>query len=133
MLVNRPSQAKLLFSRLEWIIVDEIHSFAENNRGVQLKSLLQRILEMTEKTPRFIGMSATMKKEDYPHIKEFFNQTRVTDVLQDKTANPLEATISYYPSTAKDPTTPSWRSMPGPRKNPCWSFPTPRPMWRKFR
>lgn len=103
MLVNRPSQARLLFSRLEWIIVDEIHSFAENNRGVQLKSLLQRILEMTEKTPRFIGMSATMKKEDYPHIKEFFNQTMVTDVLQDKTANPLEATISYYPSTAKVP------------------------------
>lgn len=34
MLALRPGEAKELFKGTEWIIVDEIHGFLENNRGV---------------------------------------------------------------------------------------------------
>lgn len=103
MFVNRSAEAKHLFRSLEWVIVDEVHNFLENNRGIQLKSLLARIMELTETKPRFIGMSATVKKEDYPFIKEFFDNGRTTDVLLDTSVNALESTISYYPSDTKVP------------------------------
>lgn len=101
MLSLRPGEAKGLFRGTEWIIVDEIHSFLENNRGVQLRSLIERIKAYMEKDPRFIGMSATLNREDYEEVKEFFISDRVTDVLLDSSKNPLEATKSYYKSNIK--------------------------------
>ncbi len=101
MLSLRPGEAKGLFRGTEWIIVDEIHSFLENNRGIQLRSLIERIELYMEKEPRFIGMSATLNREDYKKVKNFFISDRVTDVLLDSSQNPLEATKSYYKSNMK--------------------------------
>lgn len=53
------------------------------------------------KDPRFIGMSATLNREDYKKVKNFFISNRVTDVLLDSSKNPLEATKSYYESNIK--------------------------------
>lgn len=102
MLSLRPGEAKGLFKGTEWIIVDEIHSFLENNRGIQLKSLTERMKLYMEKEPRFIGMSATLNKEDYKTVKSFFISNRHTDVLLDSSKNPLEATKSYYESNLKN-------------------------------
>lgn len=101
MLALRPGEAKELFKGTEWIIVDEIHGFLENNRGVQLRSLIERIKVYMEKDPRFIGMSATLNREDYKEVKNFFISDRVTDVLLDSNKNSLEATKSYYESNIK--------------------------------
>lgn len=101
MLALRPGEAKELFKGTEWIIVDEIHGFLENNRGVQLRSLIERIKVCMEKDPRFIGMSATLNREDYKEVKNFFISDRVTDVLLDSNKNSLEATKSYYESNIK--------------------------------
>lgn len=72
MLSLRSGEAKGLFRGTEWIIVDEIHSFLENNRGIQLRSLMERIKLYMEKDPRFIGMSATLNREDYKKVKVFW-------------------------------------------------------------
>jgi len=101
MLSLRPGEAKGLFRGTEWIIIDEIHSFLENNRGIQLRSLTERIKLYMEKDPRFIGMSATLNREDYSKVKDFFISDRVTDVLLDSTKNPLQVTTSYYESNLK--------------------------------
>lgn len=101
MLALRPGEAKELFKGTEWIIVDEIHGFLENNRGVQLRSLIERIKVCMEKDPRFIGMSATLNREDYKEVKNFFISDRVTDVLLDSNKNSFEATKSYYESNIK--------------------------------
>jgi len=101
MLCLRPGEAKGLFRGTEWIIVDEIHSFLGNNRGIQLRSLIERIKLYMEKEPRFIGMSATLNREDYKKVKSFFISERATDVLLDSSRNPLEVTKSYYESNAK--------------------------------
>nr|WP_300002506.1 DEAD/DEAH box helicase [Tissierella sp.] len=101
MLSLRPGEAQGLFKGVEWIIVDEIHGFLENNRGLQLKSLLERSKVYMEKDPRFIGMSATLNREDYREIKKFFISDRQTDVLLDSSKNPLVTTKKYYPANIK--------------------------------
>lgn len=101
MLSLKSGEAKSLFNGTEWIIVDEIHSFLENNRGIQLKSLMERTKLYMTKEPRFIGMSATLNREDYKIVKNFFISNRDTDVLLDSSKNPLEVTKSYYKSNIK--------------------------------
>ncbi|MGO1372360.1 MAG: helicase-related protein [Senegalia sp. (in: firmicutes)] len=54
-----------------------------------------------EKNPRFIGMSATLNREDYKQVKNFFISDRTTDVLLDNSKNDLESTKSYYESNIK--------------------------------
>ncbi|MGL5596207.1 MAG: DEAD/DEAH box helicase, partial [Cetobacterium sp.] len=43
MLCNSKIDKEEIFKNLEFIIVDEIHSFVENSRGIQLISLLERL------------------------------------------------------------------------------------------
>lgn len=93
--VNKGLAAKKLFSGLDYIIVDEIHSFLTGNRGAQLRSLLKRILDYTDKSPRFIGLSATVGDQNYDICKEFFKNKRPTKLIVDSSQNELKATISY--------------------------------------
>lgn len=96
MLVNKSELAKTFFLDVEYIIVDEIHSFLWGNRGLQLKSLLERILRYTYNVPRMIGLSATIGEENYNLAKEFFNNGLDTNILVDKSRNDLDFTIDYF-------------------------------------
>lgn len=98
MLSLRPGEANGLFKETEWIIVDEIHSSLENNRGIQLRSLIERIKAYMVNDPRFIGMSATLNREDYKEVKNFFISDRITDILLDSSKNSIETTETYYES-----------------------------------
>ncbi len=98
LLSGKAELASLLFREVDYIIVDEIHSFLTGNRGLQLKSLLERILRYTYNPPRMIGLSATIGEENYNLAKSFFNNGRDTNILIDKTSNDLEATIEIYES-----------------------------------
>lgn len=95
---NKPDVAKRIFADVEYIIVDEIHSFLFGNRGLQLKSLLERILRYTYEPPRMIGLSATIGEENYELAMAFFNNGRDTNIILDKTSNDLEVTYDYFPS-----------------------------------
>ena len=94
MLVNRPGKAQHLFKGVEWIIIDELHSFLGTERGVHLQSLLQRISQFMQ-APRFIAMSATLNKKDFGYAKAFFGSQRDTDILVDRDKNDLLVTIDY--------------------------------------
>ena len=94
MLVNRPGEAQHLFKGVEWIIIDELHSFLGTERGVHLQSLLQRISQFMQ-APRFIAMSATLNKKDFGYAKAFFGSQRDTDILVDRDKNDLLITIDY--------------------------------------
>lgn len=101
MLSLRSEEAKILFAGTKWVIIDEIHSFLSNNRGLQLKSLLERMQRYMNANPRFIGMSATLHREDYSLAKNFFNNGRQTKVLLDKSKNHLIVTKSYHPKNIR--------------------------------
>ncbi|MDB6035324.1 MAG: ATP-dependent helicase Lhr and Lhr-like helicase, partial [Verrucomicrobiales bacterium] len=58
--INYGSQMAGIYEHLEFVVVDELHSFLEDVRGIHLKSLLSRLLTAIGRKPRFIGLSATL-------------------------------------------------------------------------
>lgn len=60
MLCNSKIDKEEIFKNLEFIIVDEIHSFVENSRGIQLISLLERLSKYADNPLQRIGLSATV-------------------------------------------------------------------------
>ena len=59
-LLNSPKFKKKL-ETVEYVIVDEIHSLAENKRGTHLSVSLERLEAMAESSPTRIGCSATVE------------------------------------------------------------------------
>ena len=71
-LINRFSDVISAFSKLRYIVIDELHAFIGNERGKQLQSLLSRIELITRKTTPRIAMSATFS--NYDSVKHFLRQ-----------------------------------------------------------
>jgi hypothetical protein len=49
-----------LFGDLRFVIIDEVHQFMRDARGVQVLCLLERLQRLTGNVPRRIGLSATL-------------------------------------------------------------------------
>ena len=62
-LLNSP-KFKQKLETVEYVIVDEIHSLAENKRGTHLSVSLERLEAMAETSPTRIGCSATVEPLD---------------------------------------------------------------------
>lgn len=60
LLIRNSSGAYRLFSDLRFVIIDEVHYFMDNDRGLQLLSVLERIQRIIGFEPRRIGLSATL-------------------------------------------------------------------------
>ena len=58
--VRRPNAAQILFSSLDFVVIDELHAFLQGPRGLHLSSLLRRIDLMADRRARRIGLSATI-------------------------------------------------------------------------
>jgi ATP-dependent Lhr-like helicase len=59
-LLNSPKFKEKLRT-VEYVVVDEIHSLAENKRGTHLSVSLERLEQLTESPPTRIGCSATVE------------------------------------------------------------------------
>lgn len=101
MLVGRPQEANYLFNQVEWVIIDEIHSFMDNNRGIQLRSVLGRLYQYMDIPPRAVGLSATLNREDYFIAKDFFDNGRETSILLDPSRNAHDERIYYLQGSKK--------------------------------
>jgi len=62
-LLNSPKFREKLRT-VEYVVVDEIHSLAENKRGTHLSVSLERLEAMAEESPTRIGCSATVEPLD---------------------------------------------------------------------
>jgi ATP-dependent Lhr-like helicase len=98
--INRSQQVHRLFGNLKFVIVDEIHSFLDSRRGVQLRSLLHRLKQVVEGKLRFIGLSATLG--DFDAVRAFFGDKPHTKILRDKTAHGVDASFKYIESEGKE-------------------------------
>jgi ATP-dependent Lhr-like helicase len=60
--VNRGSHLARVFGGLRFIVIDELHTFLDNARGLHLRSLLTRLLAKTQNPSavRLVGLSATI-------------------------------------------------------------------------
>lgn len=100
MFVNRPYQVKNLFSNLEYVVIDEIHSFIGSDRGIQLKSLLSRLYNLSNKRFSIVGLSATIG--DYEEAKRFTGNPENTKVLLDKQSKEINAVFRFFESETDD-------------------------------
>ena len=60
LLTNKRGACLQMFSDLRFVIIDEVHQFMRDARGIQLLSVLERLQKLTGVFPRRIGLSATM-------------------------------------------------------------------------
>lgn len=60
LLTNKRGACIQMFSDLRFIIIDEVHQFMRDVRGIQLLCLLERLQKLTGIVPRRIGLSATL-------------------------------------------------------------------------
>ncbi|WP_139652356.1 DEAD/DEAH box helicase [Raoultibacter phocaeensis] len=60
LLMNKRGASIKMFSDLRYVIIDEVHHFMRDSRGIQVLSLLERMQRLTGNVPRRIGLSATL-------------------------------------------------------------------------
>lgn len=58
--MRRPENLTRMFSRVSTVVIDELHSFLSTERGVHLASLLKRLDRHLGRSPRRVGLSATI-------------------------------------------------------------------------
>ena len=87
--INYPGSLETIFSQVEFIVVDEVHSFVDSGRGVHLRSLLSRIQAISLCTPRFVCLSATTSNFDV--VKRWINYLNPdgVDVIEDENSDKL--------------------------------------------
>jgi ATP-dependent Lhr-like helicase len=96
MFVHAPYSIKTLFSGLQYVVIDEIHSFLGTDRGVQLMSLLARLAGVNRGRFAVVGLSATIG--DYAEAKHFTGDAARTKVLLDKAHKEMLTQFRYFPA-----------------------------------
>jgi ATP-dependent Lhr-like helicase len=102
MFVNNPKNIKALFSNLDFLVIDEIHSFIGTDRGVQLNSLLSRLNDINQNPNGFrvIGLSATIGA--FEEAKKMTGNPDQTIVLRDKSAKEMNAEFKFFKMDGAD-------------------------------
>jgi len=97
MFVNKPYHVSHLFASLDYVVIDEIHSFPGSDRGVHLKSLLNRLQQISRNRFSIVGLSATVSDVNrYAELKEYLGNTENTKIIRDLTPKPINAVFRYF-------------------------------------
>jgi ATP-dependent Lhr-like helicase len=92
-----------LFGDLRYIVIDEIHAFIGEPRGLQVNSLIARIEHIIGRPTRHIGLSATMS--DYEGAAKYLSSgnNRACSVCVSKgKKSPLSLTVKEVPFHKED-------------------------------
>lgn len=104
MLMHNSSGAFRLFSDLRFIIIDEVHYFMDNDRGLQLLCLLERLARLIGFSPRRIGLSATLG--DCRSAEEWLNtgtDRRCITPQPHEKGRTLRLSVKFFPVKEKIP------------------------------
>ncbi|WP_160137784.1 DEAD/DEAH box helicase [Chryseobacterium sp. c4a] len=103
MFVNKPYDIKHLFSTLDYIVIDEIHSFLGSDRGTHLQSLLNRLQKVNTRRFSIVGLSATVSDANqYMELKNFLGDPERTKIIRDTTPKPINAVFKYFAGSANE-------------------------------
>ena len=104
LMIRNSSSAYRLFSDLRFVIIDEVHYFMDNDRGLQLLSLLERLSRLTGFHPRRIGLSATLG--DCSNAERWLSMSTgrqcVTPKVEEKGRH-LRLSVRFFPIKQKIP------------------------------
>lgn len=91
-----------MFAHLKYVIIDEIHYFLCEDRGIQLRSLLERIQNDTENIPRRIVLSATLG--DYSKVSDWVNLStnREAEIVESENNRRIKLYVDYFPYDPED-------------------------------
>lgn len=94
--INYGSQLRRIYAEIEFVVIDEVHSFLSNVRGAHLRSLLARLNAATGRTPRIIGLSATLG--DPQGARSFLDADNPDSVkvVEDKGSKELKFAIKAF-------------------------------------
>ncbi len=83
--INYDRHLRRLYAHLRFVVIDELHAFLNNVRGIHLRSLLARLAIATDTHPRRIGLSATIG--DFAPARTFLcaEAPERVRILQDQT------------------------------------------------
>ena len=82
--INYGRHLKKMFCSLEFVIIDELHAFVSDVRGVHLASLLSRLEQITSRRPRRLGLSATLADFEFPKVFLDRNSPSSVRVIEDE-------------------------------------------------
>lgn len=100
MLMKRKSEALKLFADLRYVIIDEVHYFMDNERGIQLLCILERLQNLTNTKPRRVGLSATLS--DYSSAEQWLNSGTERNCITPKIkikSKKLRLSVEHFPIT----------------------------------
>ena len=103
MLMRNPGNILKLFSDLRYIVIDEVHYFMNDDRGLQTLCIIERIQRIIGKEPRRIGLSATLG--DYELATQWLSagtkrKTVIPSVPEEK--RKIRLGIKYYEIEEKE-------------------------------
>jgi len=108
MLINRPNDIGRLFGGLQFVVLDEIHTLTGSDRGNQILCQLARLERVIGRSPRRIGLSATLGNPELAAAWLSSGTERETDIPQfpdEKTHWRLGLEHFYIGNPALDQTT----------------------------
>lgn len=70
-LILHPDWVRKSFANVRFVVVDEVHSMLDVERGQHLSSLLYRLSRLIGRRPRFVGLSASLG--DFVSARRFLN------------------------------------------------------------
>lgn len=86
---------------VRWVVVDEIHELATDERGVQLSVALERLERLAGRAFQRIGLSATVGEED--KVGNFLVGTdRPVTVAKSEELRHVQIQVQYVPPTPED-------------------------------
>jgi ATP-dependent Lhr-like helicase len=107
-LITTPETVQVLFtgkrlrehlSRVKWVVVDEIHELAGNERGAQLAIALERLAEIAGDFQR-IGLSATVGSVD--EVARYLGGGREVRTVRAQVSKDIDVTVQSPPVTEED-------------------------------
>ena len=105
LLMRRGRELRRLFSKLEAVVVDELHSFLDSERGRQLSSQLTRLDKVLESKhrPRRVGLSATIGDKSVAESWVSAGATVPAETIQSSTGRDVELLIKTFVHEAYTP------------------------------
>lgn len=82
--INYGVHLRRIYAELEFIVIDELHSFLSSVRGVHLRSLLTRLSAATGRKPRIIGLSATLGEQQSARVFMAPDAPDTVDIINGK-------------------------------------------------